>query len=473
MRLTEITEFPEMFQIANLKIKIIIFLIFAIPLLAFFVSLNLRRLHVILLGFSPILALILPIELCPDFFIEAFENSQKPIIFYSDVKSVRENGRLCMTLYNEARRRSSIKKLSAYKGNTSILKQFDKVIAQLNLLPVKNNVHLIVLESFLDPELLQGAKFSRKSTHPDFAKIIKDKGTLSLSPVFGGGTAQAEFEVLCGVPAMREISGVEFNVFSGAETPCLPSILVKAGYHTIATNAYVPEFFNSINAYKGLGFEKKYYPKEYAASLETYLSTGDLKDEKYMFDGDLLKQNLTFITDWIKKNPGTPLFNYVMAIYGHTPNLIDTTKRPTIIEVKGAIHDEQLNRAVNQYYYRTEALAEFINAIFKIDPKSLIILVSDHIPPLVYGPITYNKLNYVNGDKNFMYINRAFFFENGHIVKYNTINHFEIPHIILNYITQGTYCKEHPCSFQKQSSAIVKIDYKDLYMTIMAHAIDL
>lgn len=472
MRLADIAEFPELLSVVPPAAKVVLCLIIAVPLLAFLVSVNLRRPHVIILGSLPIAAIILTAELAPDFFIEAFKNSQRSIVSYSDIKSVRENGRLSVALYKEARRRSSVAKLSDYKDNILILNKFDEIISQIAVLPVKKNIHLIVLESFIEPELLKGAVFSRNPTHPDFAKIVKDKGTLSLSPVFGGGTAQAEFEVLCGVPAMREISGVEFDIFSGAETPCLPCILAKAGYHTIATNAYVPDFFNSLKAYQGLGFEKAYYPKEYAGSSETYLSAGyTTKKENYMFDGDLLKQNLGFITGWIKNNPGTPLFNYVITVYGHTPNLMDEISRPKIIGVKGAIHDEQLVRAVNQYYYRTQALAEYISGICKIDPDSMIILISDHIPPLVYGPVTYQKLNYADGSRNFMYINRAFVFENGMAVKYNDIHHFDIPHIILNYISGGTYCDTHPCNFEKQSVMTVdKNQYRELYMTIMARA---
>ncbi|HHO46968.1 MAG TPA: hypothetical protein ENN06_00675 [Desulfobacteraceae bacterium] len=111
---------------------------------------------------------------------------------------------------------------------------------------------------------------------PILRRYSSARGGLSISPVFGGATAQAEFELLCGVPAMRELSGVEFNVFTGADTPCLPNILGKSGYHAVATNGFRPDFFNSPNAYEGIGFDKAYYPKEYAPAMESYLSLGDV-----------------------------------------------------------------------------------------------------------------------------------------------------------------------------------------------------
>lgn len=472
LRVTEVTELPEMLRITPIWVTIFLGLLFGLPTLAFLRFLRFRRFHVMALGALPLVSLVLTAEFAPDFFITVFEKTQKPIVTYSDIMSAANNGRFGMTLYNEAKRKSFVRKIAHYKGNSLFVKEFDEVVARLNSQKIKNNVHLIVLESFFDPELLRGTTFSPKPTHPSFEKIFKNKGSLSVSPVFGGGTAQAEFEALCGVPAMRELSGVEFDVFSGRRTFCLPNLLLKGGYHTMASNAFVPDFFNSINAYQGMGFEKSYYPKEYAPGRETYLSIGDVKDEKYMFDGDLFKQNLAFIAQWKDSNSGVPLFNYIMSIYGHTPNLINTAKRPKILDINSTIKDEQLERAVNQYYYRTEAIADFLNRIQTVDPKSLVILVGDHLPPLVYGPNTYQKLNYLAGEKDFMHITRILFFENGRAVHYDKIHHYDIPYLILNYITEGKYCRDHACDFKTHPIPTQKKDYREAYMTIMAQAMN-
>jgi phosphoglycerol transferase MdoB-like AlkP superfamily enzyme len=345
----------------------------------------------------------------------------------------------------------------------------DDIVSMINSLEKKRNVHLLVLESFVDPELFDGLSFSRSPVHPDFDKIFKNKGSLSIAPLFAGGTAQSEFEVLSGVPAFGKFSGMEFDVFTGAGTYCLPALLTKAGYHTMATNAYKPDFFNSINAYKGAGFQNSYYPKEYAKGRETYLSTGDVTGEKYMFDGELLQQNLDYISDWMKNNPGMPLFNYVMSIYGHYPYQINTEKRPLIIEAQGVIKDGFLEHSINQYYYRTEALAEFIRGIKKVDPESLVILISDHLPGF-YGPDTFEKLDYAGGDKDLLHMNRVFFFENGKAVHYDTLHHYDIPDIILNYLSDGSYCDAQDCEFKKPVKQVAGEGYDEAYMAIIANA---
>lgn len=467
LRIIELRELPELLEVLPVWLILLVVMLLGLILIAFIRQVRMNR--VVILGALPVLIIFLMVEFAPDYFLVSFKKVNKSLVTWSDIQNAEDNGRISMMLYNEAKRQSNIRKMADYQDNPPFLKEMEDVVTQLNALKTKNNVHLIMLESFVDPDMLQRASFSQDPVHDDFRKIVENTGSLSISPVFGGGTAQAEFEVLCGVPSLKKLSGVEFDVFTGEETYCLPTLLAKSGFHTISSNAYKPDFFNSINAYKGTGFQNSYYPREYAQGRETYLSIGDVTDEKYMFDGDLLRQNLEFVTLWKQSNPGVPLFNYIMTIYGHLPYYINTQKRPMIIEVKGPIKDLQLERCINQSYYRTQAFAEFLNGIKVIDPESLVILISDHLPP-VYGPKTYEKLGYAAGEKDFRHMNRVFFFENSRAVHYEPIHHYDIPDLILNYLTQGSYCEGRACNFKAAAEPIPQKDYGQAYMTIMANA---
>ena len=472
-QIIELAELPEMFVVFPLPLSLLIGILIGLPVLAFLASIQFRKAHALVLGALPFVILVLNVEIAPESFMEGFKETQGEIVFYSDVHSTRYNGRIGMTLYNEARRKSYLTKIDQYRGNSVCRQEFNKEVCKVKEQPDKRNVHMIVLESFLDPTLMKGAKFSRPPADPSFEELFHGKGGLSISPVFGGATAQAEFEALCGVPAMRELSGVEFNVFSGAKTFCLPNILTQGGYETTSTNSFVPDFFNATNAYTGMGFEKIYYPSEYAVGRETYFSRGDVTDEMYIFDGDLLSQNLEFISQRLKKNPDQPLFNYILGIYGHTPHEINTDKRPEVVTMQSKFKDDQLGRSANQYYFRTKAIATFVKGLIKIDPQSLIILVSDHLPPLSYGPNTYRDFNYLGmgGSEGSIYLNRILIVENGQAIQYNTIHHFDIPRIVLNYVTRGQYCQEHACDFKSDNEiAIDKTVFRDEYMAIMAQA---
>ncbi|OHB25895.1 MAG: hypothetical protein A2X84_05270 [Desulfuromonadaceae bacterium GWC2_58_13] len=471
LRITEITELPEMFQIVSLQFKLLTVVLLGLPLLLFGMSLCWRRLLRTLPWVLPVAALAGAVTVFPDQFIATFDRTQKPLISFSDTLSAGRSGRVAMMLYNEAKRRSSREKTVSYRNNATSLEKFTHITEMINKQRSKRNVHLVVLESFFDPSLLKGARFSKNPTHPDFTALLGGKGSLSISPVFGGGTAQAEFEILCGVPALRELSGVEFNVFTGSKTLCLPNVLAEGGYQTLATNSYIPDFFNSTNAYAGLGFADIYYPREYVSGRESYFGTGDVTDETYIFDGVLLSQNLEFIERQLKENRDRPIFNYLITMYGHQPHNINAEKRPQVVTLQGDFRDDQLERAANQHYYRSQAIAAFVKGLTRIDPKSLIILVSDHLPPLTYGPNTYRNFNYLGGVDNDIHLNRIFFIENGKAVQYRTIHHYELPRVVLNYVTRGQYCRDgENCVETDSSSEENSTAYREEYLTIMARA---
>ncbi len=471
-RIAEVSQIGELFEVLQTPGRIAAILLVCLPVLGLLTCLDLRRARAMAFGLLPFLLLALPMQFLPGTFMQVFEKTQRHIFFYSDIMSVELNGRISMILYNQAKKQASLKKLADYQANVQATQEFTAMTEAVQDQDRKRNVHLIVLESFMDPTLMDKAEFSRSPIHPEFEKIFKGKRNFTLSPVFGGGTAQAEFEVLCGVPAMRELSGVEFDVFTGSRTSCLPNILSQGGYQTIATNSYKPDFFNAANAMAGVGFEKTYFPQEYAGSRETYFSTGDIHVEGYMFDSDLLTQNLKFIERRMQEHPERPLFNYVLTMYGHTPHLIDTDKRPAVIELLGNHRDDELERYLNQYYYRTEAVAAYVTELMRIDPQSLIILVSDHVPPLRFGPITYNALGYLGGGDDKIHLNQVFFIENGRPVQHGTIRHFDIPRIVLDYVTEGRFCRDHNCGFATRQGGPGTEGYLDEYMAIMSQAMN-
>jgi hypothetical protein len=58
-----------------------------------------------------------------------------------------------------------------------------------------------------------------------------------------------------------------------------------------------------------------------------------------------------------------------------------------------------------------------------LDPDSLIILVSDHLPPGQYGRKSYQKLNYLDARQESMLMNRILIIEAGKVKKLATIHH--------------------------------------------------
>jgi hypothetical protein len=135
-----------------------------------------------------------------------------------------------------------------------------------------------------------------------------------------------------------------------------------------------------------------------------------------------------------------------------------------------AYKDDHLQRAVNQFYYRTEAIANYVKQLLAMDKHSLIVLVSDHVPPLRNGPNTYQALRYLDNIDHAYYYNRIAIIDNGVVKHYSPMNHYELPQLIFNYLTEGAYCQSDRCTFLNKSQSLTRQDYVENYLTLMAHA---
>jgi hypothetical protein len=465
LRIIDLQNLPELINVLHFAKKAGMMLALCLPPVLLLTLVDYRRYWRVITMAGLALLGVTVVEFIPDVVLSGLQLAQLDVAIYSDAQSVNDNGRLTMMLYFEASRRVAIKQTGIYRKRGEYDQEVRATADFIRKNGNRNNVYMVVLESWLDPTLFRGVTFSIDPRHPDFAQLVGEEQGFSISPVFGGQTAQAEFEALCGVPALNELSEIEFDVFTGHTAGCLPGILHQAGYATYVSNAYQPDYFNSTKAYTGTGFEKLYYPMEYSRDRETYLTVANASDaETYLFDGDLFNQNLAFIARTLREHPGQPIFNYVLTMYGHEPHDIDTQLRPLVLSMKAPHDDQQLLRAANQYWYRTQAIAGYIRALIKLDPNSLIILVSDHVPPLDEGMQSYKDFRYLDNIDDSIHVNRILVVENGKVVRHKTIHHYNVPSLIYDYLTSQRFCAQNNCDL---SSA----EREDKYRLLISRAV--
>jgi len=230
----------------------------------------------------------------------------------------------------------------------------------------RRNLHIILEESFWDPTVLQAAGYSADPIDPRFRALWAQSGhTVGLSPAFGGQTANAEFEVLCGFPinqiAVKFESGLERDV------PCLPRLLSQAGFRTVAAHPNVPGFWNRYTAYDHLGFETFWAAPEM-----------DLSDSNGPFLADRslhaqVRDKLAATAD------DRPLFNYIVTIDGHW--MYDSSPaRPPVIGAASKI--KEVGDYANMLHYKTRQMMDAIEALRRDDPDAVIVVFGDHLPML-------------------------------------------------------------------------------------------
>ena len=146
-----------------------------------------------------------------------------------------------------------------------------------------------------------------------------------MSPVFGGYTAQAEFEVLWACPRYKGWERSNSTSSTELGRHCMPDIFRELGYRTIASNGYKPNF------------STPQWPIAAPASRRSISRTNTRPTVAAIFpprcqQGEihvrptLFEQNLASVGRHIREGDGRPLFNYVLTIYGHFPYRLDTEK---------------------------------------------------------------------------------------------------------------------------------------------------
>ncbi len=230
----------------------------------------------------------------------------------------------------------------------------------------RRNLHVILEESFWDPTVLAAAGYSEDPIDPRFRALWAQSGyTRGLSPAFGGQTANAEFEVLCGFP-INQIA-VKFEYGLERDVPCLPRLLSQAGFRTVASHPNVPGFWNRYTAYNHLGFETFWAAPEM-----------DLSDSNGPFLADRslhaqVRGKLAATAD------GRPLFNYIVTIDGHW--MYDpSAARPPVIESKSRIRE--VGDYANMLHYKTRQMMDAIETLRREDPDAVIVVFGDHLPML-------------------------------------------------------------------------------------------
>ncbi len=361
------------------------------------------------------------------------------VIPWSQRRTIKNNGRISSFVYYILEEKNNTKKLKKHLASSQI--DVEKTLFPGEI-STRRNIYYIVLESFIDVRLLHNIHFKKTPVFSGIRKYLiqNDSFSRTISPVYGGGTAQAEFELLTGVKSLRKIKSIEFNIMKGLRMTSLINSLKKNGYQTSAIIATEKGYYNSSQAYKSIGFDNLLFMKEILPFS---------KDSATIFDGDLFDFSRKKIEKHLEQND-RPIFSYILGMYGHLPYERDNKKRPDIVHIEGG--GKKVQKISNQFYYRTREIAKYISFLLSRDPDCLIYITSDHLPPVISKDIPY---------KYDIHENISLMIDRGKTVDVTGKKYFEIPWLIWDLLSERKHIRD-----------IDNQRMEKLYFTVLAESIN-
>lgn len=322
-----------------------------------------------------------------------------------------------------------MKHLAQYAGSPDNSKDGRFLIDQDVVIKPDRDVHVILIESLINPYLLDGYSFEPSPFGEQLGKWMEGASNV-IAPVTGGRSPDSEFELLCGLGALLNWRETVFTALTADDVHCLPWHFSRNGWSTVATTPVSPYIFNVKSVYERLSFSK--------IMLQPDLRMDDL-DGFTLSAKSLLKQNLALIEKL--KEDGKFVFNYIFTTATHIPFALDPKKRPGII--RSAPYNLVATQYANALYYTFKALESFVSEVLALDPRALIIVLGDHAPYLGPG-FEFSDEKQTLGLANFRI---PLLILDGGVPskKFGDIAMFDLPYVILDILTRGSYCQENRC----------------------------
>lgn len=231
------------------------------------------------------------------------------------------------------------------------------------------NIVFIMSESFWDPTSMKNVEFG---TDPMPAVREQQVGHI-LSPTFGGGTSNVEFEALTGFSNMFLPPGsVPYQQYIKNELPSMPRYLAEKGYQTTAIHPYPKWFWNREEVYKHLGFNQ-------------FIDIDGFKDPIYKgpFVGD--EQLTKTIIEQTEKSD-KPVFTYAISMQNHTGYNQDKYKEYDVTTQTPPSVDPVFNLLLRSYTQGVSdadaAYKQLLDYYETSDEPTIVVFFGDHLPAI-------------------------------------------------------------------------------------------
>ncbi|WP_243767363.1 LTA synthase family protein [Paenibacillus agricola] len=264
--------------------------------------------------------------------------------------------------------------------------------ASANLDPfngVQPNVIFIMSEAFWDPTLLPNVTFSEDPL-PTVHRLQQESTSgYLLSPQFGGGTSNVEYEVLTGHSmSFLPAGSVPYQQYLSKVTPSLAGYFQEKGYKSMAIHSYEGWFWNRENVYKEMGFE-------------SFKSKEQFSNPQYkgaFISDDEVANSIIEQVD----NTDIPMFIYGVTMQNHGP-YDDNRYESNPIQIEGDLTVEARNtlETYTQGIQDADAsLQKLMDHFAETEEPTVIVFYGDHLPMLGYDYDVYTQTGFIQTAKS-------------------------------------------------------------------------
>ncbi|EOP64452.1 LTA synthase family protein [Bacillus cereus] len=254
----------------------------------------------------------------------------------------------------------------------------------------KPNIIFVMSESFWDPTKLTNLSFSEDPL-PNLHHYIENfPGGQTISPTFGGNTANVEFEVLTSYSmSLLKPGSIPYQqvVTNKKEVPSITRELKKEGYYTSAIHSFGRSFFKRDDVYRVLGFDK-FNAQDTMENVEV--------DGDYISDLSMSKE---IIAELEKQKQ--PTFIHAVTMQNHFP-FTEGRFGENQIEISGLDNEEskaELETYTEGLRRSDEALQYLIEQLDNLDRSTLLVFFGDHLPSLGTNKSLYKETGYITNEK--------------------------------------------------------------------------
>ncbi len=233
------------------------------------------------------------------------------------------------------------------------------------------NVITIMNESFSDLSVV--GDFQTNQDYLPFWRSLTEntvRGSAYAS-VFGGTTANSEFEFLTGnSTAFTPAGTVPYQMYVKEGSSSLVAQMNSLGYTSIASHPYLPSGWNRPTVYADFGFTQSLFQK-------------DFRDPTYYRDYITDQSNYeNLVRLYEEKEPGEKLFLFNVTMQNHSGYSVPWKGLPKEVALTGSAAGRfpTVDQYLSLIYQSDKAFEYLVNYFSQVEEPTVILMFGDHQP---------------------------------------------------------------------------------------------